>query len=83
MSTPPATPSRPHGRVDARHHGLRCHHIAENRSMLGVFQHSGFHVTSHRDHETMLLRFSICPDDRETSSRADRCPRVDVGSPRC
>ena len=39
--------------------------LAENRSMLDVFQHSGFHVTSRRDHETIELRFSICPDDRD------------------
>jgi GNAT superfamily N-acetyltransferase len=46
--------------------------LAENRSMLDVFHHSGFHVTSHRDHETILLRFSICPDDRERRRRAVR-----------
>ena len=58
--------------------------LAENRGMLDVFHHSGFHVTSRRDHETILLRFSICPDDRETHQRAVRPSRsVDVGSPRC
>ena len=39
--------------------------LAENRSMLDVFHHSGFPVTSRRDHETIELRFSICPDDRD------------------
>ena len=38
--------------------------LAENRSMLDVFHHSGFVVTSRNDHETILLRFSICPSDR-------------------
>jgi GNAT superfamily N-acetyltransferase len=58
--------------------------LAENRSMLDVFRNSGFHVTSHRDHETVLVRFSICPDDREPRGRtAHAGARVDRGQPRC
>ena len=47
--------------------------LAENRSMLDVFRHSGFPVTSRRDHETVLLRFSICPDDRARRGASVRC----------
>jgi len=46
--------------------------LAENSSMLGVFKHSGFQVTSSRDHETISLRFSIVPDDRYRAALAAR-----------
>lgn len=42
--------------------------LAEDRSMLDVFHHSGFPVTSQRDHETVTLRFSIRPQDREAAT---------------
>jgi GNAT superfamily N-acetyltransferase len=46
--------------------------LAENHSMLGVFYHSGYHITSNRDHETVSLRFSIEPDDRTRTALAAR-----------
>jgi GNAT superfamily N-acetyltransferase len=41
--------------------------LAENKTMLKVFFHSGFHVSSHRDSETISLEFSIEPDDQYKS----------------
>jgi GNAT superfamily N-acetyltransferase len=46
--------------------------LAENSTMLGVFKHSGFQVTSSRDHETISLRFSVVPDDRYRAALAAR-----------
>lgn len=46
--------------------------LAENRTMLGVFSHSGFRVSSSLDHETVSLRFSIEPDDEYRAARAAR-----------
>jgi len=55
--------------------------LAENRAMQGVFSHSGFQVSSSRDHETVLLRFSIVPDAHyEAAVAARRAPPVDAGS---
>lgn len=59
--------------------------LAENSTMLGVFKHSGFDVTSSRDHETVSLRFSIVPDDcyraalaaRQVAYRRTPPPRAD------
>jgi GNAT superfamily N-acetyltransferase len=66
--------------------------LAENHTMLGVFSHSGFRVSSSRDHETISLRFSIEPDDqyraallarRETSDTGSTQGPHDMGPSRC
>jgi GNAT superfamily N-acetyltransferase len=66
--------------------------LAENVTMLGVFKHAGFPVTSSRDHETVMLSFSITPDDRYRTALAARqgayrrspaAPALDEGRPRC
>jgi GNAT superfamily N-acetyltransferase len=46
--------------------------LAENRSMLDVFRHSGFHVTSRWDHGAIMLRLSISPDHREAHHEGPR-----------
>jgi GNAT superfamily N-acetyltransferase len=46
--------------------------LAENKTMLKVFFHSGFTVSSHRDSETIGLEFSIEPDDQYTSALCAR-----------
>ena len=51
--------------------------LAENRSMLDVFHHSGFVVTSRNDHETILLRFNLSERSRVSARRA-----TDVGASR-
>ena len=55
--------------------------LAENLTMLGVFMHSGFHVTSSRDYETVSVRFSIEPDDQYRSALATRRSAPLIGSP--
>lgn len=55
--------------------------LAENHTMLGVFLHSGFRVTSSRDYETVSLCFSIEPDDQYRAALAARRSAPLVGSP--
>ena len=53
--------------------------LAENLAMQTVFSHSGFEVSSERDHETVSVRFSIEPDDRYRAALAAR--REATGAP--
>lgn len=46
--------------------------LSENRKMLEVFFHSGFHVISSRDSDVVSLEFSIEPDEQYRSALAER-----------
>lgn len=51
----------------ARQRGIeffRADTLAENHSMLDVFHHAGFPVTSNVEHGTVRLRFPIAPTER-------------------
>jgi GNAT superfamily N-acetyltransferase len=72
----------------ARERGIlsfRAETLVENRSMLDVFRHAGFPISSSVEYGTVTLRFPI---ERTETSRAalacreaERCARV-VASPR-
>ncbi len=49
---------------------------ADNRSMMGVFQASGFPVTSQLQDEVITARFPIQPTDQSRASRAARADRI-------
>jgi GNAT superfamily N-acetyltransferase len=51
---------------------FRAETLCENRTMLDVFHHSGFPVTSAVEHETVSLRFPIEPTDAYRASLNDR-----------
>ena len=67
--------------------------LSENRTMLGVFLHSGFEVTTKNEFDTVTLRFGIAPTEtyraalaaRELSRQVTGCPLVEVarGASKC
>jgi GNAT superfamily N-acetyltransferase len=57
--------------------------LAENATMLGVFAHAGFKVTSSRDHETISLHFPIVPDDAYRRALAARRSGSSAGPVPC
>ena len=46
--------------------------LRENHTMLGVFMHSGFPVTTETDHDTVALRFPIEPSEASRAALAGR-----------
>lgn len=50
---------------------------ADNRSMMGVFEASGFAVNARFDEEVITARFSIQPTDESRASRGRRTVRVE------
>jgi GNAT superfamily N-acetyltransferase len=59
---------------------FRAETLWENRTMLDVFHHSGFPVTSSVEHETVTLRFPIEPTDAYRASLNDREASRQCGS---
>jgi RimJ/RimL family protein N-acetyltransferase len=55
---------------------------ADNRSMMGVFQASGFPVTSKLEDEVITARFPIQPTDQSRASRATRADRITLAGRR-
>jgi GNAT superfamily N-acetyltransferase len=48
---------------------FRADTLAENSTMLDVFRHAGFPVTSKIEYGTVMLRFPIAPTDPALSER--------------
>jgi GNAT superfamily N-acetyltransferase len=51
---------------------FRAETLCENRAMLDVFHHSGFHVSSTIEYGTVILHFSIEPTDAYRAALANR-----------
>jgi GNAT superfamily N-acetyltransferase len=51
---------------------FRAETLAENRTMLEVFRHAGFPVTSSIEHGTVSLRFPIAPTEEYRAALAER-----------
>ncbi len=59
----------------ARERGMttfRAETLCENRTMLDVFHHAGFPVTSTIEYGTVILRFPIAESDRYRTALAER-----------
>jgi hypothetical protein len=55
---------------------FRAETLAENRTMLDVFHHAGFPVSSEIEFGTVTLRFPITPTAASVAARAARRRRT-------